>query len=174
MPIKGKDIPIRKSTGLYLNTGNILLALLGAFLIGSCGFLVDRLFHNASRLMASDFYTCGVAFLFSYVLLQFEGRRRASLARRMEIAAEVNHHIRNALTGVVFTAAARNDPALHEVIQDATARIDWVLNTVLPDGSADLKWPVQSPTWSPTSWAEARPTQPAVNSTPQAAAAPKG
>ena len=70
----------------------------------------------------------------------------------MQIAAEVNHHIRNALTGVVFTAAVRNDPALEAVIMDATARIDWVLNTVLPDGSEDLRWPVQSPDWQPGRW----------------------
>ena len=135
-----------------LSLRNGLLAIFGAVLISGCGFLVDHLFHKADRLLASDFYTCAIAFLFCYLLLQLEARRRAGLARRMEIAAEVNHHIRNALTGVVFTAAAQNDPAMQAVLQDATARIDWVLNTVLPDGSADLKWPVQSPSWSPSPW----------------------
>ena len=136
----------------YLSWRRLLLAVVAAVVISGCGFFVDHLVHKADRLLASDFYTCGIAFLFSYALLQFEARRRAVLARRMEIAAEVNHHIRNALTGVVFTAAARNDPALQEVLEDATARIDWVLSTVLPDGSRYLKWPVQSPTWRPLSW----------------------
>lgn len=136
----------------YISPRNALLALFAAVLISACGFLVDHLVHKADRLLASDFYTCAIAFLFCYVLLQFEARRRANLARRMEIAAEVNHHIRNALTGVVFTAAARNDPALQDVLRDATARIDWVLNTVLPDGSAHLRWPVQSRSWRPSSW----------------------
>ena len=144
-----KDIP---ATSPYLNPRNILLAVFGAVLISGCGFLVDHLFHKADRLLASDFYTCAIAFLFCYLLLQLEARRRASLARRMEIAAEVNHHIRNALTGLIYTAAARNDPAMQAVLQDATARIDWVLNTVLPDGSPDLKWPVQTSTWSPSPW----------------------
>lgn len=151
MTEQGKDSTERYPQ-TYLSLRNFLLACLGAVLISGCGFLVDRLFHKADRLLASDFYTCAIAFLFCYILLQLEARRRAGLARRMEIAAEVNHHIRNALTGVVFTAAARNDPALHDVLEDATARIDWVLNTVLPDGSADLKWPVQSSTWSPSVW----------------------
>ncbi len=136
----------------YFSARNLLLALFGAVVISCCGFFIDHFFHRANRLLASDFYTCGVAFMFSYTLLQFESRRRALLARRMEIAAEVNHHIRNALTGVVFTAAARNDPALQAVLDDATARIDWVLNTVLPDGSSSLKWPVQSPHWRPQTW----------------------
>lgn len=148
----GKHIPASTALRPYLSARNVVLASCGAVLITGCGFLMDHLVHKADRLFASDFYTCAVAFLFSYALLQLEGRRRANLARRMEIAAEVNHHIRNALTGVVFTAAARNDPALQAVLEDATERIDWVLNTVLPDGAADLQWPVQSPTWRPTRW----------------------
>lgn len=135
----------------------MLLAGMGALLISSAGFLMDHVVHQADRLLASDFYTFGIAFLFCFVLLKIEARRRAALARRMEIVADVNHHIRNALTGVVFTAAARNDPALQEVLEDATARIDWVLNTVLPDGATHLQWPVQSSTWSPSVWSAERP-----------------
>jgi hypothetical protein len=137
---------------LYFSLSSLLLAALGALLISGGGFLVDHLVHKADRLLASDFYTCGIAFLFSYVLLQLQIWRRRALARRMEIAAEVNHHIRTALTGVVYTAAVRNDPALQAVLEDATARIDWVLNTVLPDGSHDLQWPVQTTMWRPSAW----------------------
>ena len=133
-----------------------LLSLGAAIFISVCGFLVDHLIHKAERLLASDFYTLLIAFGFSYVLLSYEGRRRKMLRRRMEVAAEVNHHIRNALTGVVFTAAVQNDPALLEVLRDATDRIDWVLTEVLPDGSDDLRWPVQSPAWRPTGWESRR------------------
>lgn len=145
---------VRRSSRLdaYLSLPNLLWALLGAVLISGCGFFVDHLVHKADRLLASDFYTCAIAFLFSYIVLQLQSRRRRTLARRMEITAEVNHHIRNALTGVVYTAAVRNDPALQAVLEDATARIDWVLNTVLPDGADDLQWPVQTPLWTPSVW----------------------
>lgn len=136
----------------YLSGRDLLLALLSGVLISVCGFLLDYLFHKANRLLASDLYTLIIAFIFSCVLLAVAARRRAVLTRRMEIAAEVNHHIRNALTGVVFTAAVRNDPALEAVLIDATARIDWVLTTVLPDGADDLRWPVQSPAWQPAPW----------------------
>ncbi len=137
-----------------------LLALIAALLISGCGFLVDHFVHRANRLLASDFYTLSIAFLFSYLLLRYEARRRALLRRRMQVAAEVNHHIRNALTGVVFTAAVQNDPELTSVLKDATERISWVLNTVLPDGAEDLRWPVQAPNWSPSGW---RPPVPARN-----------
>ena len=147
-----KQKHIRQIPSRYLNGRDLLLALLAGILISACGFLLDHFLHQADRLLASDLYTLLVAFLFSYMLLAVAARRRAVLTRRMQIAAEVNHHIRNALTGVVFTAAVRNDPALEAVLIDATARIDWVLNTVLPDGSEDLRWPVQSADWQPEPW----------------------
>ncbi len=74
------------------------------------------------------------------------------LARRMEIAAEVNHHIRNALTAIVFSASVQSDQSLQSILKDAADRIDWVLTTVLPDGEKRLKWPVQAPEWRPSVW----------------------
>lgn len=136
----------------YFSMRDLVWALFFGALISGTGFAIDHLIHNADRLLASDFYTLLVAFGFSYVLLAIAARRRAVLTRRMQIAAEVNHHIRNALTGVVFTAAVRNDPALEAVLVDATARIDWVLTTVLPDGANELRWPVQSSDWQPAPW----------------------
>ena len=139
----------------------IFPALFVGFVIAGCGFGVDYLFHSASRLFASDVYTFIIACVLSYALMMYEKRRRTMLERRMMIAAEVNHHIRNALTAVVFTASVQNDPALETVIQDATARINWVLTTVLPDGSKDLEWPVQAPDWQAHSWdGEAKAAKP--------------
>ena len=70
----------------------------------------------------------------------------------MEIAAEVNHHIRNALTAIVFSASVESDPALQLTLKEATERIDWVLTTVLPDGEERLKWPAQTSEWHPVAW----------------------
>jgi hypothetical protein len=130
----------------------MLLALIVGVVIASCGFGVDHLVHHASRLFASDLYTLLIACVLSYLLMMYEKRRRTMLERRMMIAAEVNHHIRNALTAVVFSASVQNDAALEAVIKDATARINWVLTTVLPDGSKDLVWPVQAPEWRAATW----------------------
>lgn len=145
----------------YMEGRTLLLALVSGGLIGFGGVAIDHFVHGIKKVMASDVYTFLIAVVFCYVLLQLEARRRAVLDRRMQIAAEVNHHIRNALTGVVFTAAASNDPALQAVLEDATARIDWVLNTVLPDGASDLQWPVQAPEWSPSPWNGSRTESPA-------------
>ncbi len=139
----------QRSLRWYLlpNVRIFIAAFLLGLLVGICGFGVDRLVHHASRIYASDLYTCIVASVFSYLLMVYEQRRRMILARRMEIVAEANHHIRNALTAIVLSASVQDDPSLQAILKDASDRIDWVLTTVLPDGDKGLKWPVQAPKW---------------------------
>jgi hypothetical protein len=140
----------------------VVSALVLGLLIGLCGVGLDRLVHHASRIYASDLYTCVVASMFSYLLMIYEKRRRMILARRMAIAAEVNHHIRNALTAIVYSTSVKRDQPLQSVLKDATDRIDWVLTTVLPDGEESLKWPVQAPQWRPGEWRGADPVHDSV------------
>jgi hypothetical protein len=139
-------------SGTLLDARIVISALLIGLLVGLCGFGLDHLVHHASRIYASDLYTCVVASVLSFLLMIYEKRRRMILARRMAIAAEVNHHIRNALTAIVYSASVGRDPLLQATLRDATERIDWVLTTVLPDGEKRLKWPVQSPEWHPGVW----------------------
>jgi hypothetical protein len=146
---------LRSSTfrlSIFLDARIIISALILGVLIGVCGVGLDRLVHHASHLYASDLYTCVIASVFSYLLMIYEKRRRMILARRMTIAAEVNHHIRNALTAIVYSTSVKRDQQLQSVLKDATDRIDWVLNTVLPDGEERLKWPVQVRRWRPGNW----------------------
>jgi hypothetical protein len=49
--------------------------------------------------------------------------------------AEVNHHVRNALTSVLYSVHLNRDPELMKITQDAVARVDWVLREVLRDGN---------------------------------------
>ena len=144
----------RSSAGchMFLDARVLISALFLGLMIGVCGFGLDCLVHHASRIYVSDLYTCVVASVFSYLLMIYEKRRRTILARRMAIAAEVNHHIRNALTAIIFSASVENDQPLQLILKEATERIDWVLTTVLPDGEEKLKWPVQKPEWHPVAW----------------------
>jgi hypothetical protein len=136
----------------FLEVRILISAFSVGVLIGVCGVGLDRLVHHATRIYASDLYTCAVASVFSYLLMMYEKRRRMILARRMAIAAEVNHHVRNALTAIVYSTSVWRDQSLQAVLKDATDRIDWVLTTVLPDGEEELKWPVQVPQWRPRKW----------------------
>ena len=142
----------RSASSWFLDARILLVAVVVGLLIGVCGFGLDRLVHHASRIYASDLYTCMIAAVFSYLLMIYEKRRRMILARRMAIAAEVNHHIRNALSAIIYSTSVRRDLPLQETLKDATDRIDWVLTTVLPDGDGRLRWPVQAPQWRPSRW----------------------
>ena len=142
----------RSASRWFLDARILLIALVVGLLIGVCGVGLDRLVHHASRIYASDLYTCVIASIFSYLLMIYEKRRRMILARRMAIAAEVNHHIRNALSAIIYSTSVRRDQPLQATLKDATDRIDWVLTTVLPDGDGRLRWPVQAPQWRPSQW----------------------
>ena len=142
----------RSASSWFLDARILLVAVVVGLLIGVCGFGLDRLVHHASRIYASDLYTCMIAAVFSYLLMIYEKRRRMILARRMAIAAEVNHHIRNALSAIIYSTSVRRDQPLQDTLKDATDRIDWVLTTVLPDGDGRLRWPVQAPQWRPSRW----------------------
>jgi hypothetical protein len=111
----------------------VLFALMiGIFAILS-SFAFDRVMHGVIRpVYASDLLEGTVVALFSAAaLLKIQGRRK-ELQTRMQIVEDVNHHVRNALSAVVLSAALRDDPELNQLVKDACDRIDWVLSDVLP------------------------------------------
>lgn len=51
---------------------------------------------------------------------------------RMQVIAEMNHHIRNALTPVSLSVDAIDNQQLNRVISEAVNRIEWALREILP------------------------------------------
>jgi hypothetical protein len=51
---------------------------------------------------------------------------------RMQVIAEMNHHIRNALSPISLSLDATEDQQLERVISEAVDRIDWALREILP------------------------------------------
>ena len=140
----------RSST--FLDVRIIISALLLGLLIGVCGVGLDRLVHHASRIYVSDLYTCVVAFVFSYLLMIYEKRRRMILARRMAIAAEVNHHIRNASDRdrVYDVSPARSVAAVGAERRNRSHRLG--TNHRAPGRRGKAKVPIQAPQWRPGEW----------------------
>jgi len=58
-----------------------------------------------------------------------ERRRSQYLARRLQVIALMNHHVRNALQAIKF--AHQTDQQVR-LIDDAVARIEWALREILP------------------------------------------
>jgi hypothetical protein len=128
----------------------ILIALAIGILTVAASVALDWAVHGiVRRIYASDILECVAASLLSgIVLVRLQARRRELLVR-MQIIEDVNHHVRNALTGITLSAALRDDEALDIMVRDACDRIDWVLNVVLPQtvGAKDVRG--IDPRWRP-------------------------
>jgi hypothetical protein len=120
-------------------------ALLIGFLTTAGGMLLDHLLHPSHPLFsASDAFQGVVATLASGIALAQMHRRRRDLVTRVQIVEDVNHHVRNALTAVTFSAVLKDDPELDRVVNEANQRINWVLTNVLAktvDGPAETEAP---------------------------------
>jgi hypothetical protein len=62
---------------------------------------------------------------------------------------EMNHHIRNALQIIIYTASNANDRDGVDKIRDAAKRIEWALREVLPaeprETANNARWPPVPP-----------------------------
>src|SRR5512146_3243585 len=76
-----------------------VLVGVGEFVVG---ILLDLRFGIENRsILYSDVFTGIVAGLLAFFLVRYYERLRRSDAERLHVAAEVNHHVRNALTTVL-------------------------------------------------------------------------
>lgn len=126
----------------------ILVALLIGMLTILLSLTVDWVLHHEVRpLYASDFLEGVLAAILSGVaLLRIQSRHRELLVR-MQIVEDVNHHVRNALTGIVLSASLREDPDLNAQVREACARIDWVLSDVLSQSVHGNGHDGENPKW---------------------------
>jgi hypothetical protein len=106
-------------------------ALVGAGAFGAA-ILVDLAFGIEHRpILYSDVFMGLVAALLAFFVARYYERLRQSYMQRLIVAAEVNHHVRNALTSVLYSVHLKQDPELIQVTQDAVNRIDWILREIL-------------------------------------------
>jgi hypothetical protein len=115
----------------------ILAAALG---IGVVSFLATELMHYLlvpdigrfqERMLVEGLSAFIVSCLAAKLLHMSRERDRLILAR-MQVIAEMNHHIRNALSPVSLSLDIADNQELNRVITEAVDRIDWALREVLP------------------------------------------
>lgn len=103
------------------------------------GYLIDWLLMPTKReLLYSDAYTGVIAALLSLVALRYYHARQRDAVRRMQVTADINHHVRNALYAITLSVHVRNDPELSAITQSAVERIDQALREVLPSGADQI------------------------------------
>jgi hypothetical protein len=120
---------------------NSLLPVLGIALgVGLVSFLATELMHyllvpdlghSRERFLAEGFSAFLVSCLIAKLAHITREQNRLTTAR-MQVIAEMNHHIRNALTAISLSAHVTEDQHLIRVISEGIERIDWALREILP------------------------------------------
>lgn len=101
--------------------------VIGAVASGT-SILIDLAFGADNRpLLYSDAFDGLVTALLTFFVVIYYERLRQLSAERLQVAADVNHHVRNALTTVLYSVYVRQDQELIQVTQDAVNRVDRVL-----------------------------------------------
>ncbi len=113
-----------------------MLAAGFAVLMSLCGIGLDLLLlhnHEGTRLtmVVSNSLAGLIAGVLVFRVLQFGRERRARIEERLQTISDMNHHIRNALQVISFSAGSAHDQHL-EGIREAVDRIQWALREVLP------------------------------------------
>lgn len=68
----------------------------------------------------------------AYIWARYEAERQAHAREKMILIAELNHHIRNAVTLLGQSAALEDGPTKLRLIDEAVDRIDRVLTELVP------------------------------------------
>jgi len=113
-------------------------ALFALVLVTAIGFLLDRgLFAEGvprwEVVLLSDLVTGALAAALVLVLSERAAQRERLVNARLQVIAEMNHHIRNALQVIQFHSAANpaNEAAARQV-KESIERIQWALREILP------------------------------------------
>ena len=114
-----------------------LLALMAALLVFLVGAGLDWfvLHENESRNIAisvSDTLAAVIAGVLVFRLLLYERDRRRRLRQRLEVIADMNHHVRNALQIISLSAYSSTDQQQLTVVKESVDRIQWALKEILP------------------------------------------
>ncbi len=117
--------------------GLVLLSLLFALFVFVLGFGLDwlLLYKDDSIRQTVEFSDAAAALICGFVFLLFlrlYRQQRALLRQRVEVIANMNHHVRNALQVIEFNSYSTADKEKFEAIKSSVNRIQWALRELLP------------------------------------------
>ena len=132
MAVLGEPVMLKRDGKLEI----VLAALLLGVAMTMVQIAIDRMAGPLPRtLLVSDIFVGLVTTAVTGAALGYHRRHVQAEHIRMQQVAEVNHHVRNALTAISLSVYAKNDPQLEKITRESIQRIDWALREVL--GSAE-------------------------------------
>jgi hypothetical protein len=117
--------------------GIALLSLLFALFVFVLGFGLDWvMLHQEDSIRQTIEFSdavsaliCGFVFM---LFLRLYRQQRAMLRQRVEVIANMNHHVRNALQVIEFNSYSTSDQENLGAIKSSVNRIQWALRELLP------------------------------------------
>ena len=111
------------------------MSAVSAVVLGLASHLLDRFFEaygmSSSAEIILNHVAIGALGGLS-VFLAWERARRYRVQERLTLVAELNHHVRNALTTIVLSAERPDMRKRLQRISEAVDRIEWVLRELVP------------------------------------------
>lgn len=132
----GESTPEVSSGFWQSRMGRIVLAVVATIVIFSVSSVADLFMfkeHEPARLtieISDAISSVAIGFLW-FQLLRMQQQRREQLRRRIEMIADMNHHVRNALQVISLTMHGRDQQEIAN-IRESMNRIQWALKEVLP------------------------------------------
>ena len=97
--------------------------------------LLWAIYNGPTTVWAMSIVDALLSIVFGFLVLKLMLAQRArhrKVVQQLEMIAEMNHHIRNALESIQLSAHFTHDRQFISEIHDAVDRIQWALREVLP------------------------------------------
>ena len=116
--------------------GALIFATAFAVLIFVVSSAADMLLlkeHETARVTIelSDGVSSAAIGLLAYKLVRLHQERRQRLRQRIEVIADMNHHVRNALQVISLSTHGKDKEEI-STIRESVNRIQWALRELLP------------------------------------------
>ena len=120
----------RRSTRLLFSS--TLGAIAGVILVLAHASLVSSFTASEIALAGDAFIVASFVFLLTLVELSAVRERRGRVLRDMRVVADLNHHVRNALSAIQYAAYTSKDQSNLAIITSSIERIDRILKELFP------------------------------------------
>ena len=102
----------------------------GIFLLGvALNRLLDQWGVNGVTAVIDDLL---IGVFLGVLVFAYERHQHRAILEKMNVIAEMNHHVRNALQPIMYSPYLKEQAEQVRIIQEGTRRIEWALREVLP------------------------------------------
>ena len=110
-------------------------ALLGAGISG-IGVVLEVFVENHPLLSLDSLDNISTGIMAALLVFAYEQKRYQAAMDKLRVIAQMNHHVRNALQGIIGCRIFSEQERQMQLIVDSVKRIEWALREVLPGGTS--------------------------------------